>query len=51
MPKVTLKSGKVFEAKYVVACDGASSVVARTLNSEGRETKKKEPTHLSRRKR
>ena len=39
--RVTLKSGKVFEAKYVVACDGASSVVARTLNSEGRETKKK----------
>ena len=39
--RVTLKSGKVFEAKYVVACDGASSVVARTLNSEGIETKKK----------
>ena len=39
--RVTLKSGKVFEAKYVVACDGASSVVARTLNSGGIETKKK----------
>jgi 2-polyprenyl-6-methoxyphenol hydroxylase-like FAD-dependent oxidoreductase len=30
--RVTLKSGKVLEAKYVVACDGASSMVARTLN-------------------
>ena len=32
--KVSLKSGKVIRSKYVVACDGASSFVAKKLNNK-----------------
>jgi len=39
--RVTLKSGKVFEAKYVVACDGASSFVATKLNGHRKPNENK----------